>query len=270
DPILVAVIDSGFPVDTTLADLSGMSWSNPGEVTNGLDDDGNCFIDDLHGYDFVVGEANPDGGHPHGVWVSSILAARTNNGVDLAGVAPGVRLMHLRAFDDTGDYPSSGPYAGKLSAAAAILYAVDEGARLVNNSWNDQTGPTQVILDAVQYAADNGALMVMSSGNDGVQFGWPSQIDAAFAVSGLSPSGAKWSGATYGAWVDISAGADQVPVLDPSGSVLLVQGTSAASPMVTGTTALLLSEDATLPMKDLRRILQLGAVSVDALNPAFA
>src|SRR6185295_10810658 len=230
DPILVAVIDSGFPVDTTLADLSGMSWSNPGEVTNGLDDDGNCFIDDLHGYDFVVGEANPDGGDPHGVWVSSILAARTNNGVDLAGVAPGVRLMHLRAFDDTGDYPSSGPYAGKLSAAAAILYAVDEGARLVNNSWNDQTGPTQVILDAVQYAADNGALMVMSAGNDGFDFGWPSQIPAAFAVAGLSSNGKMWSSSTHGTWVDVSAGADTVPMIDPFFGVATGSGTSASSP----------------------------------------
>ena len=269
DPILVAVIDSGFPVGTTLPDLSGMSWSNPGEVQNGVDDDGNGFVDDLHGYDFVVGEANPDGGHPHGMWVSSILAARVNNGSGLAGVAPGVILMHLRAFDDTGDFPSSGPYAGKLSAAAAILYAVDEGARLINNSWGDETGPSQVILDAVQYAADNGALMVMSTGNSGVEFAWPSQIEAAFAVAGLSPSGAKWTGSNFGSFVDISAGAESVPILDELG-VFLADGTSAASPMVTGTVALLLSEDPTLPMKDQRRVLQLGATSVDALNPAYA
>ena len=269
EPLLVAVIDSGFPVGTTVPDLSGMSWSNPGEVQNGVDDDGNGFVDDLHGYDFVVGEADPDGGHPHGMWIASILAARVNNGSGLAGVAPGVRMMHVRAFDDTGDFPSSGPYAGKLAAAAAIQYAVDEGARLINNSWGDQTGPTQVILDAVQYAADNGALMVMSTGNDGFEFAWPSQIDAAFAVAGLSPSGAKWAGSNFGTFVDISAGADSVPILDESG-VFLAAGTSAASPMVTGTVALVLSEDPTLPMKDLRRVLQLGAVSVDALNPAYA
>jgi len=270
DPLLVAVIDSGFDVNSPPTDLAGMLWDNPGEVLNGLDDDGNGFVDDLHGYDFVVGEANPDGGHPHGIWIASILAARVDNGIDIAGVAPGVRMMHVRAFDDSGDYPSGGPYPGKLSAAAAVEYVIDEGARLVNNSWNDQTGPTQVILDAVQYAADNGALMVMSAGNDGVDFGWPSQIPAAFAVAGLSSNGKMWPISTHGTWVDVSAGADTIPLIDPILGVATGNGTSASSPMVTGVCALLLSEDATLPAPDLRRLIQLGAVSVDALNPAFA
>jgi len=270
DPLFVAVVDSGFDVSSPPTDLLGMLWSNPGEVVNGLDDDGNGFVDDLHGYDFVVGEADPDGGHPHGIWIASILAARVNNGIDIAGVAPGVQMLHARAFDDSGDYPTGGPYPGKLSAAAAVEYVVDEGARLVNNSWNDQTGPTQVILDAVQYAADNGALMVMSAGNDPVEVGWPSQIPAAFAVAGLSSSGAKWSDSTYGTWIDVSAAADTVPLIDPVFGVATGSGTSASSPAVTGTVALLLSEDDTFPAPDLRRLVELGAVSVDALNPAFA
>lgn len=269
DPLLVAVIDSGFDTASPPADLANMLWSNPGEQANGLDDDGNGFADDLHGYDFVVGEADPDGGHPHGIWIASILAARVNNGVDIAGVAPGVRMLHARAFNDSGDYPSGGPFPGKLSAAAAVVYVVDEGARLVNNSWNDQTGPTQVILDAVTYAADNGALMVMAAGNQGLQFAWPSQIEAAFSVVGLSPSGAKWSGSHYGTWADIAAASEMVPMIDPTIGVATGSGTSAAAPAITGVAALLLSEDSTFPQQDLRRLLQLGAVSVDAQNPLY-
>jgi hypothetical protein len=269
DPLFVGVIDSGFDVTTTPADVAGMLWDNPGEVLNGLDDDGNGFVDDLHGYDFVVGEADPDGGHPHGIWITSILAAHVDNGLDIAGVAPGLRILHARAFDDSGDYPVGGPYPGKLSAAAAVLYVVDEGCKLVNNSWNDQTGPTQVILDAVQYAADNGVLMVMAAGNDPVEVGWPSQLPAAFAVAGLSSSGAKWSASTYGTWIDVSAAADNVPILDPYYGVSLGSGTSAAAPAVTGLAALLLSEDDTFPAPDLRRLIELGAVSVAAFNPAY-
>jgi hypothetical protein len=270
-PLLVAIIDSGFPIDTTVPDLQGMAWNNPAEapVANGIDEDGNGLVDDLHGYDFVVGEGNPDGGHPHGFWMAGLLAARTNNASDIAGVAPGVTLMHLRSFADDGDFPTSGPFAGKLAAAAAIVYATDHGARLVNNSWIDGTGPTQVILDAVQYAWDNGVLMVMSSGNDGLTTSWPSQIDNAFAVAGLDSSGHMSTFSNHGPWVDISAAATDVLLLDPSGGLFLGSGTSAASPQVTGTAALLLSEDATIPMLDLRRLLQLGAVSMDALNPGL-
>jgi hypothetical protein len=269
DPLLVAVIDAGFDVASPPTDLAGMLWDNPGELANGLDDDGNGFVDDLHGYDFVVGEADPDGGHPHGIWIPSILAARVDNGIDIAGVAPGLRMLHARAFDDSGDFPAGGPYPGKLAAAAAILYVVDEGARLVNNSWGDGTGPTAAINDAVVYAHDNGALMVFAAGNDGHAVGWPSQLPEAFAVAGLSSSGAKWVGSNYGPWVDISAAAEGVPIIDQSLGVATGNGTSAAAPAVTGVVALLLSEDPTFPAADQRRLVELGAASVDAFNPGF-
>jgi subtilisin family serine protease len=112
--------------------------------------------------------------------------------------------------------------------------------------------------------------MVMSAGNDPVEVGWPSQIPAAFAVAGLSSNGAKWALSTYGTWVDVSAAAENVPLIDPILGVATGNGTSGSSPAVTGTIALLLSEDATFPAPDLRRLIQLGAVSVDALNPTFA
>src|SRR6185295_765348 len=134
-----------------------------------------------------------------------------------AGIAPGVKLMHLRAFDDSGDFPSGGPFPGKLAAAAALLYAVDNGADLINNSWHDGTGPTQVILDAVQYLKDNGVLGVFSAGNDGLLGGWPSQHPACFSVAGIAANGKKSSISNYGPFTAVSAGAENIPNIDTSG-----------------------------------------------------
>lgn len=269
-PIVVAVIDTGFPLNTTEPDFAGSLWNNPLEIANGVDDDGDGFVDDLHGFDFVDGDANPAPIHDHGYWMASIIAARANNANGIAGVASGVKLMHLRPFDGGGGWPTSGPFPGKLAPAAAIVYAADHGARIANNSWIDASGPSPVILAACQYASDNGCLLVFGAGNDGIEFGSPSNHPEVIGVAGLSPDGKKWAGSNYGTFIDLSAGAESVPMLDPVLGGALAIGTSASTALVTGAAARLLTADGDLPRKDLKRLLELGAVSVDAANPAYA
>ena len=143
---LIAVVDSG--VDLTHPDLIGNLWANPGETPgNGLDDDANGKVDDVHGYDFVDADADPDDFHFHGTHVAGIAAAVAGNAEGAAGVAPEARLMALRALDGNG--------AGSTSDIAdAVRYAALEGAQVINLSLAGLAGGSgdPVFFQAVQVA----------------------------------------------------------------------------------------------------------------------
>jgi subtilisin family serine protease len=183
--------------------------------------------------------------------------------------------MQLKAFDATGDFPSSGPYAGTASAAAALIYATDEGADLVNNSWGVFTGFDQPVADAVAYALDQDMRLICGAGNFGTTSFFPAELPGVIAVAAIDELGKRsdWgfgSSSCFGTWVDVCAGGTDVlaPWLDLV--TVLFNGTSAATPNATGVAALALSEAPNLSSEDLRQVLQKSAVSVDALNPGFA
>ena len=141
---VLAVIDSG--LDFTHPDLAGRYWTNAGETgggreTNGIDDDGNGYIDDWRGWDFVGHDNNPSDDYGHGTHVAGIANAAANNGIGIAGVAGaawGVKVMALKVLDSSGLGLDS-------SAAEAIKYAVDNGARVINLSLGDPL-PTPAIV----------------------------------------------------------------------------------------------------------------------------
>ena len=275
-PLTVAVIDSGIGTGPDHPDLGGLPWAHPGEVAgNGIDDDANGFTDDVTGYDFVNDDGTPDDENGHGIGVTSILSARADNGTDLAGVAPGVRVMVLKTFDSIGCFPASGPYAGHLSVAAALIYAADEGALLVNNSWGVFTGPSQVVTDAVNYALDRGVHLVFAAGNFNEMSFFPAELDGVISVAALDSAGIKsdWGGglgSNYGAWVDLAAGGTAVPAYYLFPGIFGLSGTSMASPNACGVAAMALSHSPCLSQEDLRSLLMQAAVSVDAANPGFA
>lgn len=121
----VAVLDTG--VDLTHPDLRPNLWSNPGEVLNGVDDDGNGKVDDVNGWDFVATDADPDDFDEHGTHVAGTAVAVANNAAGGAGVAPEARIMALRVLNGNG----SGGLSGILDAVA---YASREGATVINLS----------------------------------------------------------------------------------------------------------------------------------------
>ena len=129
--VTVAVVDTG--VDLRHRDLAPNLWTNPGEVPgNGIDDDGDGIVDDVHGADFVNGDGDPSDDNGHGTHVAGIVAARGNNGVGVAGLAWRARIMAVKVLgaDASGDM---------AAVAAGVRYAVAHGARVINLSL---TGPS--------------------------------------------------------------------------------------------------------------------------------
>jgi subtilisin family serine protease len=155
--IVIAIIDTG--VDTTHPDLAGNIWTNPGEIPgNGVDDDGNGLVDDVHGYDFFNLDADPMDDNGHGTHVAGLAAARGNDGAGIAGVAWNARILPLKFLGPDGTGPIS-------AAIDCIEYAISKGARILNNSWGGYDFSAALEL-AIQHANDAGALFVAAAGND--------------------------------------------------------------------------------------------------------
>lgn len=163
--ILIAVLDTG--VDYTHPDLKGNMWKNPGEIPdNGRDDDGNGFVDDVHGYDFCSqygptgceGEDNdPMDTNGHGTFVAGIIGAIANNLTGIAGINHKVTILPVKFMESAGDVAAE---------IAAIRYAVKMGARIINASYGDITY-SQAERDVIQELSEKGILFVCAAGNGG-------------------------------------------------------------------------------------------------------
>lgn len=154
---VVAVIDTG--VDYTHKDLADNIWVNEGEIPgNGIDDDGNGYIDDVHGVDFVDGDSDPMDEHGHGTHVAGIIAMTPGNGGGV-GVAYGAKIMCVRAGQANGSFASS-------DIAKAIKYAADNGADVINMSFGG-TGRSYLVESALQDAFPS-CVLVAAAGNDGL------------------------------------------------------------------------------------------------------
>jgi subtilisin family serine protease len=166
--VVVAVIDTG--VDFSHPDLGGsrtaanpLMWTNPGETggakpTNGIDDDGNGYVDDWRGWDFVNDDNDPLDDEGHGTHVTGTIAANGGNGIGVAGVAWNTRIMALKFLDAYGG-------GTEADAAEAIAYAAVMGADVLNNSWGGGE-ESQTLLDAIERTDAAGALFAAAAGND--------------------------------------------------------------------------------------------------------
>ena len=249
EPIVVAIVDSG--IDADHADIAGQLWTNAGEAVGeaGVDDDGNGYVDDLMGWDFsdgpglpgigdyLVRDADPTDESGHGTHVAGIVAAATDNGHGIAGVAPDVELMVLRA----GFNLPGGGYLQDDDIAAALVYAADNGARVVNMSWGDPQ-PSPLVEAAVRYAAARGLVLVAAAGNEGAnEVFYPARSNQTLAVGAAAPGGGLLGFSNFGASIDLAAPGHAIWSLAPGGGYVERSGTSMAAAHVSGLAALLLA-----------------------------
>jgi subtilisin family serine protease len=268
--VTVAVVDTG--IDASHPDLSPNLWTNPGESgagreSNGLDDDGDGRIDDVHGWDFVDGDAQPQDGNGHGTHVSGTIAARGDNGTGVAGVTWSTTIMPLRVLGNDG----SGFVSDVLTAYA---YAARRGARVVNASLGGGSY-SRAEHDALAAAPDT--LFVVAAGNDGADDDatpeYPCDYDLAnvVCVAASDRDDMLASFSNYGATnVDLAAPGVDIASTWPGGRFVLLDGTSMATPHVSGAAALLLAHDGGLTVAGLRAALLSSAHPVPALAGLLA
>lgn len=169
--IVIAVTDSG--IDITHPDLAANIYTNPGEIPdNGIDDDGNGYVDDVHGFDVATNSNNVSDILGHGTQMSGIIAARFNNEIGISGVSQS-KILPVKFFRRTGPDPFN-VTATVADAARALLYSVAAGAKIINASWRTLLGRRDVsqsdsnaLRDAVLATRDTGALLVCIAGNEG-------------------------------------------------------------------------------------------------------
>ncbi|MHB1317810.1 MAG: S8 family peptidase [Anaerolineae bacterium] len=252
---IVAVIDSG--IDLQHPDLRDRLWSNSGEIAGDLaDDDGNGYVDDVVGWDFVSGDALPEDGYGHGTHVSGIVGAATGNLVGIAGVAGGSSLMVLRALGNDG----KGTYA---NIALAIRYAADQGARVINLSLGGPL-PSTAMEEQVQYAQSLGCLVVAAGGNTGtVGVLYPAAIDGVLAISASNYLDQAYSGNSRGPELDIAAPGVNIYSTMRNGLYGTMTGTSMATPHVSGVAALLRSYRTDLTWQQIAEAITSTAVDID-------
>lgn len=247
--VVIAVVDAG--IDTAHPDLNANLWRNPGEVLDGIDNDGNGYIDDIVGWDWTKGDNDPTPtyfGFPgwppdedHGTWCNSIANAVTNNTTGVAGVAWNVQMMGMR----TTAWRSPG-HISTDHAVSAIHYARVNGAHVISCSWGGNRF-SHFVNNAIQQAHHAGLVIVAAAGNDNSSARhYPAAYDNVIAVGGTEPGNRKWGSSNYGTWVDVCAPAAGIYGCDTDGTGSDLyespSGTSGSAPQVAGLAALLFSK----------------------------
>lgn len=282
--VIIAIIDSG--VDYNHADLLDNIWINENEIEDRLDNDGNGYIDDIRGWDFVRNAINPangeDGqfedndpmdGEGHGTHVAGIASAVTNNDIGVAGIGWNCEIMALRAGYKGSD---GNGYIMTDAAIRAIQYAAENGAAVMNASFGGR-GDDYAMRDMMRWAFDNDMVIVKSAGNEKSDIGYsPETADFVVTVAAVDDRDHKATYSNYGKWVKISApggdsrgGRPQIYSTTPNSGYGSLNGTSQASPIVAGVVGLIRSLHPDWTAAQAMMHVVDTAENIDAMNPEY-
>ncbi len=287
DDLIIAVVDSGILYEHP--DLTNVVFHNENEIADSnTDNDNNGYIDDWRGWDFTdaptlhnialgdytVRDNDASDENYHGTHVSGIIGAEVNNGIGIAGVIWKKRLLAIRAGFRT---TSGGGYLQDDDVSAAIIYATDMGADIINMSWGSSYY-SPIIADACQYAYDHGVILVASSGNDpGPYISYPAKLSTVISVGSVDESKELSSFSSYGPELDIVAPGSQIlstySMEGTSNGYSELSGTSMAAPYAAGIIGLLLSQRPGTTFDELKTMLYstteylpLGSVAASGFN----
>lgn len=248
--VVIAIIDTG--IDYNHPDLKNNMWVNEKEISgNGLDDDGNGYVDDVYGWNAEKDNGNPMDGNSHGTHCAGTIGAEHNNGIGVAGVMGEVSLMAVKFLSDSG--------SGSLAdAVEAIDYATRMNVDIMSNSWGGG-GFSKALEDAIKAAKNRGIIFVAAAGNNGTNNDtsptYPSnyQVDNVISVASHTAQDALSSFSCFGKrTVHVAAPGSNVLSSTPNNQYKVLSGTSMATPHVSGVIGLLLSETGRLPVLELR------------------
>jgi Zn-dependent metalloprotease/subtilisin family serine protease len=258
--ILIGIIDTG--IDYVHPDLAANIWTNPGEIAgNGIDDDHNGFVDDIHGWDFAYDDSNPTDGHYHGTHCAGTIAGIGNNGIGVAGVMWTASLVALKFLDDSGSGTTT-------DAIDAVNYANAMGIQITSNSWGGG-GFSQALMDAI--AA--GGLFIAAAGNNGTdndaspQYPASYSLDNIISVAATDHSDLMASFSCYGRTsVDLGAPGVNIYSCQPGSRYQTLSGTSMATPHVSGSAGLIWSYNPFLSASQVKQLLLENVDPVSSLN----
>ncbi|MEO0493380.1 MAG: S8 family serine peptidase [Actinomycetota bacterium] len=240
--VVVGVIDSG--VQTDHPDLASVMWTNPGEIPdNGIDDDANGKIDDVHGWDWVDDDADPGDPNGHGTHVAGTIGAVQGNALGVAGVATNVEIMALRFLNAQGSGYTS-------DAIAALTYALDHDVVITNNSWGGGSY-SWTLSNLIGGATDH--LFVAAAGNSALDLDVGPRYPAGYSASNILSVASHDSDADRSSFsnhgltlVDVSAPGRSIYSTLPDDRYGWKSGTSMATPHVAGVAALIVGIDPTV------------------------
>jgi subtilisin family serine protease len=233
DPsVVVAIMDTG--LDYNHQDLAANAWTNPGEIPgNGIDDDGNGYVDDVHGYDFAYGDGDPDDQFGHGTACAGIVAAVQDNFIGVTGVAPKCQVAGVKAANNSGYFYDS-------ANVPALTYCADMGFKVVSMSFfADSVTPAE--RDAIDYCWSKGLVLVAAAGNSSSVIPYyPGAYENVVSVAATDGSNNPTWFTDYGSWVDVAAPGVGIYTTTPGNNYTGgFAGTSGACPHVAGLAALL-------------------------------
>lgn len=263
EDVIIGVIDTG--IDYNHPELEGSLWTNYEELNgiSGIDDDENGFVDDSIGWDFTDAPRFADGGDyidpdndpmdeygsGHGTQIAGIIAAKTQNGRGIAGIGSNLTVMNLRAGTSSG-------YLEEDDVANALIYALDNGARITNMSFGD-VALSSFLKDVIYFAYQQGMVIIASAGNSGTdEIHYPSGLPETISVGATDQNDNITSFSNYGPTIDCVAPGNELISTAVDGKYNRVSGTSFSAPIVSAIAGLILSINPEYGPERVRNILK--------------